>query len=124
MLKNLENLGTEAALLLAAKAGTKAGAEAFVKGNTKSAKMLGKASKLTPGVGTGISLVEAGFRLGTGDTTGAALSVLSAIPVAGWAFTAIDIARDMGYNPDFLNMKQEQDILKKDQASFMVQKHV
>ena len=92
-------LGTEAAEAVAARAGTKAGAEAFVKGNTKSAKMLGKASKFTPGVGTGIALAEAAFRLGTGDTTGAALSVLSAIPVAGWAFTAIDIARDMGYNP-------------------------
>lgn len=92
-------LGTKAAEAVAAKAGTKAGAEAFVKGNTKSAKMLGKASKFTPGVGTGIALTEAAFRLGTGDPTGAALSVLSAIPIAGWAFTAIDIARDMGYNP-------------------------
>ena len=92
-------LATETAEAVAARATTKAGAEAFVKGNTKSAKMLGKASKFTPGVGTGIALAEAAFRLGTGDTTGAALSVLSAIPVAGWAFTAIDIARDMGYNP-------------------------
>ena len=92
-------LATETAEAVAARATTKAGAEAFVKGNTKSAKMLGKASKFTPGVGTGIALTEAAFRLGTGDPTGAALSVLSAIPVAGWAFTAIDIARDMGYNP-------------------------
>lgn len=92
-------LAPKAAEAIAAKAGTKAGAEAFVKGNTKSAKLLGKASKFTPGVGTGIALTEAVFRLGTGDPTGAALSLLSAIPVAGWAFTAIDIARDMGYNP-------------------------
>tara|TARA_Y100000589_G_scaffold332085_1_gene389135 strand:+ start:13088 stop:16501 length:3414 start_codon:yes stop_codon:yes gene_type:complete len=92
-------LGTKAAEAVAAKAGTKAGAEAFVKGTTKSTKMLGKAGKFIPGVGTGIALTEAAFRLGTGDPTGAALSVLSAIPVAGWAFTAIDIARDMGYNP-------------------------
>ena len=92
-------LATETAEAVAARATTKAGAEAFVKGNTKSAKMLGKASKFTPGVGTGIALTEAAFRLGTGDPTGAALSVLSAIPIAGWAFTAIDIARDMGYNP-------------------------
>ena len=92
-------LGTEAAEAIAAKAGTKAGAEAFVKGSTKSTKMLGKAGKFVPGVGTSIALGEAAFRLGTGDVTGAALSLLSAIPVAGWAFTAIDIGRDLGFNP-------------------------
>tara|TARA_Y100000004_G_scaffold196638_1_gene267356 strand:+ start:1965 stop:5417 length:3453 start_codon:yes stop_codon:yes gene_type:complete len=92
-------LAPEAAEAIAAKAGTKAGAEAFVKGTTKSTKMLGKAGKFTPGVGTGIALAEAAFRFGTGDVTGGALSLLSAIPVAGWAFTAIDIGRDLGFNP-------------------------
>ena len=92
-------LAPKAAEAIAAKAGTKAGAEAFVKGSTKSSKMLGKAGKFVPGVGTSIALGEAAFRLGTGDVTGAALSLLSAIPVAGWAFTAIDIGRDLGFNP-------------------------
>ena len=75
--------------------------------------MLGKASKFTPGVGTGIALTEAVFRLGTGDPTGAALSLLSAIPVAGWAFTAIDIARDMGIILGLPEYETEQDILKR-----------
>ena len=68
-------------------------------GKKVATKAAGKSLKLVPGVGTVIALVEAGFRALDGDFTGAALSALSAIPIAGWAFTAVDIARDMGVNP-------------------------
>tara|TARA_B100000214_G_scaffold375258_1_gene360845 strand:+ start:147 stop:3599 length:3453 start_codon:yes stop_codon:yes gene_type:complete len=63
------------------------------------AKALAKTGKFVPGVGTMIALGEAGYRLGAGDTTGAILSLLSAIPILGWGVTALDIGRDFGFNP-------------------------
>ena len=82
------------------KLGTKAGAELLeTTGKKGSSKLLGKAGKFVPGLGTGIALAEAGYRFSQGDTTGAILSLGSAIPILGWGFTAIDIARDLGYNP-------------------------
>ena len=77
-------------------AGKQVGKKLSTKAGTKA---VSKGSKLIPGVGTGIALLEAGYRFHKGDMTGAALSLLSAIPVLGWGFTAIDIARDVGYNP-------------------------
>ena len=68
-------------------------------GKKVATKAAGKSLKFVPGVGTIIALGEAAFRAAEGDFTGAALSALSAIPIAGWAFTAVDIARDMGVNP-------------------------
>lgn len=68
-------------------------------GKKVATKAAGKSLKFVPGVGTIIALGEAAFRAAEGDYTGAALSALSAIPIAGWAFTAVDIARDMGVNP-------------------------
>ena len=68
-------------------------------GKKVATKAAGKSLKFVPGVGTVIALGEAAFRAAEGDFTGAALSALSAIPIAGWAFTAVDIARDMGVNP-------------------------
>ena len=67
---------------------------------TKSAtKAVAKTGKLVPGVGTVIALGEAAYRASQGDMTGAGLSLLSAVPFLGWGVTAIDIARDLGFNP-------------------------
>ena len=66
-------------------------------------KVAGKAAqksmKFIPGLGTGISLIEAGFRASQGDFVGAGLSALSAIPFVGWGFVAADMARDFGFDP-------------------------
>lgn len=62
-------------------------------------KTASKSFKFIPGVGTGISIVEAGYRASQGDTMGALLSLGSAIPFVGWGFVAADIARDLGYDP-------------------------
>ena len=77
-----------------------AGKKAAKKVATKaSAKAVAKTSKLIPGVGTVIALGEAAYRASQGDMTGAALSVLSAVPILGWGVTAVDIGRDLGFNP-------------------------
>ena len=64
-----------------------------------SAKAIAKSSKFVPGVGTFIALGEAGYRFSQGDTTGGILSLLSAVPILGWGVTAVDIGRDLGFNP-------------------------
>tara|TARA_B100000131_G_scaffold251261_1_gene244756 strand:- start:787 stop:4131 length:3345 start_codon:yes stop_codon:yes gene_type:complete len=77
-----------------------AGKKATKKVATKAgAKALGKSSKFIPGVGTFIALGEAGYRFSQGDTTGGILSLLSAVPILGWGVTAVDIGRDLGFNP-------------------------
>lgn len=58
-------------------------------------KKLGKIGKIVPGLATVIGVTEGLFRLSEGDYTGALLSFGSAIPIAGWGFLAIDIAREM-----------------------------
>jgi murein DD-endopeptidase MepM/ murein hydrolase activator NlpD len=76
------------------------GKKATKKLATKSAtKAVAKTGKLVPGVGTVIALGEAAYRASQGDMTGAGLSLLSAVPIIGWGVTAIDIARDLGFNP-------------------------
>jgi len=76
------------------------GKKATKKLATKSAtKAVAKTGKLVPGVGTVIALGEAAYRASQGDMTGAGLSLLSAVPFLGWGVTAIDIARDLGFNP-------------------------
>ena len=76
------------------------GKKAAKKIGTKAAtKGIAKSSKLIPGWGTIYAIGEAGFRASQGDWTGAGLSLLSAIPILGWGATAVDIARDVGYNP-------------------------
>lgn len=63
----------------------------------KGAKTLAKGfGKFIPFAGTAIALGEAAYRANQGDKVGAALSLGSAIPILGWGFTAIDIARDLG----------------------------
>ena len=82
------------------KLSTKAGATALSKsGQTAATKALGKSGKFVPGIGTAISLTEAAYRFANKDPVGGVLSTLSAIPVFGWGFTALDIARDLGFDP-------------------------
>jgi len=53
------------------------------------------AAKLVPGISTAYGLGEGLARIAMGDVKGGFLSFGSAIPVAGWAFAAIDILRDI-----------------------------
>ena len=77
-----------------------AGKKATKKLATKSVtKAVAKTGKLVPGLGTVIALGEAAYRASQGDMTGAGLSLLSAIPILGWGVTAVDIGRDLGFNP-------------------------
>ena len=83
---------------------TRSGVKALNKSAEKlTGKVAGKVGakglKFIPGIGTGISIIEAGFRAAQGDLTGAMLSLGSAIPFVGWGFVAADIARDFGYDP-------------------------
>lgn len=79
-----ERLGREGAKKVAQK-----GAQ---KGVTK---ILGKTiGKLLPGVGTAYGIAEGVYRMAKGDTVGGLLSFGSAIPILGWGFTAIDMARE------------------------------
>ena len=77
--------------------GGKVSGEIAEKAASKAAKK--GITRFVPGVGTVIALGEAFMRAQEGDMTGAALSMLSAIPIVGWGVTAVDIARDLGYNP-------------------------
>ena len=55
-----------------------------------------RGARAVPGLGTVASLGYAGYKLGKGDKTGAALAAGSAIPgPVGYGFLAADIARDI-----------------------------
>ena len=85
---------------LSSGAGVKATNKAAEKLTGKVAgKTAQKSLKFVPGIGTGISIIEAGYRASQGDTVGAMLSLGSAVPFIGWGFVAADIARDLGYDP-------------------------
>jgi len=80
--------------------GTEVGQKALNKGAERLVgKTASKSLKFIPGIGTTISIAEAGFRASQGDLTGAMLSLGSAIPFVGWGFVAADIARDVGFDP-------------------------
>lgn len=108
--KNLLNLG---------KTATKTGSEVAESAAKKSGGMfgffddLGKGAKgilgrLTPGVGTLINTGAAAYRYSKGDEVGAALSLLSSLPVVGWGVMAADIARDFGaFEGTILGKSQE-----------------
>ena len=85
---------------LSSSAGVKATNRAAEKLTGKAVGKAGsKSLKFIPGVGTAISIVEAGYRASQGDLTGAVMSLGSALPFVGWGFVAADIARDLGYDP-------------------------
>ena len=88
--------GKEVNKKLTSKAGAKALSQS---GKTAATKGLGKAGKFVPGLGTGIAIAEAGYRFTQGDILGGIMSLGSAVPVLGWGVTAIDIARDIGFDP-------------------------
>ena len=81
-------------------------AEATVKKTSKkvATKVAQKGAKSTVSKGLGAlplignlwDLGSAAYRFKQGDTVGGLLSLGSAIPVAGWGFAALDIARDTG----------------------------
>jgi hypothetical protein len=65
------------------------------------AKIGSKAFKAIPFLGAGLAIVEGIMRIKDGDYVGGLLSFGSAIPVAGWAFLALDIAREFMGGPEF-----------------------
>lgn len=103
--KKMGQRGSKAALNEAGqqfikKTSTEAGQKALNKGAEKLVgKTASKSLKFIPGIGTTISIAEAGFRASQGDLAGAMLSLGSAIPFIGWGFVAADIARDVGFDP-------------------------
>jgi hypothetical protein len=65
------------------------------------AKIGSKAFKAIPLLGAGLAIVEGIMRIKDGDYVGGLLSFGSAIPVAGWAFLALDIAREFMGGQEF-----------------------
>ena len=81
----------------ASKVATRAGAKLGGKTGAKlGAKLGSKALKAIPILGAGAAIIEGIMRIQDGDYIGGLLSFGSVIPVAGWAFLAVDIARDLG----------------------------
>lgn len=75
----------------------------------------GLLQRLTPGLGTIINTTAAAYRYSKGDEIGAALSLLSSVPVAGWPVMLTDVARDFGaFEGTFLGKSQE---TKRDQTT-------
>jgi hypothetical protein len=77
---------------------TRAGARI---GGKFGAKIGSKAFKAIPLLGAGLAIVEGIMRIKDGDYVGGLLSFGSAIPVAGWAFLALDIAREFMGGQEF-----------------------
>ena len=82
----------------AARVATRAGARISGK---LGAKIGSKAFKAIPFLGAGLAIVEGIMRIKDGDYVGGLLSFGSAIPVAGWAFLALDIAREFMGGQEF-----------------------
>jgi len=59
-------------------------------------KSVSKGMGAVPLIGNFWDLASAAYRFQQGDTVGGLLSLGSAIPLAGYAFTAMDVARDFG----------------------------
>jgi len=86
----------------ASKVATRAGARFAGKSGAKLAAKVGsKALKAIPLLGAGIAILEGIMRIKDGDYVGGLLSFGSAIPVAGWAFLALDIAREFMGGQEF-----------------------
>jgi len=93
---------TEKAQRRIAGAQIRAGAAAGGKGAAKLTSKIGsKALKAVPFLGAGLAIVEGIMRIKDGDYVGGLLSFGSAIPVAGWAFLALDIAREFMGGKEF-----------------------
>jgi hypothetical protein len=86
----------------ASKVATRAGARFAGKSGAKLVTKIGsKALKAIPLLGAGIAILEGIMRIKDGDYVGGLLSFGSAIPVAGWAFLALDIAREFMGGQEF-----------------------
>jgi muramidase (phage lysozyme) len=86
----------------AGKVATRTAARVGGKGAAKlTAKVGSKALKAVPFLGAGLAIVEGIMRIKDGDYVGGLLSFGSAIPVAGWAFLALDIAREFMGGQEF-----------------------
>ena len=84
------------------RAATRAAARVGGKGAAKlTAKVGSKALKAVPFLGAGLAIVEGIMRIRDGDYVGGLLSFGTAIPVAGWAFLALDIAREFMGGKEF-----------------------
>jgi len=74
---------------------TRTGARLGGRGGAKLASKLGsKVLKAVPLLGAGLAITEGIMRFREGDYVGGLLSFGTAIPIAGWAFLALDIARE------------------------------
>jgi hypothetical protein len=84
------------------KGASEVGEKTLEKGAKKGiGKLLGKtAGKLVPGVGAAIGIAEGTYRISQGDVLGGLLSFGSAIPILGWGFTAVDVARELRGSDD------------------------
>jgi hypothetical protein len=81
---------------------TRTGAKVAGKSGAKLAGKIGsKALKTIPLLGAGVAILEGIMRIKDGDYVGGLLSFGTAIPVAGWAFLALDIAREFMGGPEF-----------------------
>jgi hypothetical protein len=81
---------------------TRTGAKVAGKSGAKLAGKIGsKALKAIPLLGAGVAIIEGIMRIKDGDYVGGLLSFGTAIPVAGWAFLALDIAREFMGGPEF-----------------------
>jgi murein DD-endopeptidase MepM/ murein hydrolase activator NlpD len=84
------------------RAATRAAARVGGKGAAKLTTKVGsKALKAVPFLGAGLAIVEGIMRIRDGDYVGGLLSFGTAIPVAGWAFLALDIAREFMGGKEF-----------------------
>jgi hypothetical protein len=84
------------------RAATRTAARVGGKGAAKlTAKVGSKALKAVPFLGAGLAIVEGIMRIRDGDYVGGLLSFGTAIPVAGWAFLALDIAREFMGGKEF-----------------------
>ena len=81
---------------------TRAAARVGGKGAAKlTAKIGSKVLKAVPFLGAGLAIAEGIMRIKDGDYVGGLLSFGSAIPVAGWAFLALDVAREFMGGQEF-----------------------
>tara|TARA_R110000868_G_scaffold298903_2_gene559071 strand:- start:6453 stop:9152 length:2700 start_codon:yes stop_codon:yes gene_type:complete len=100
--KGVERAAEKGAGTLAKRGGerllTRAGARI---GGKMGAKIGSKAFKAIPLLGAGLAILEGIMRIKDGDYVGGLLSFGSAIPVAGWAFLALDIAREFVGSQEF-----------------------
>jgi hypothetical protein len=86
----------------AGRVATRAAARVGGKGAAKlTAKVGSKALKAIPFLGAGLAIVEGIMRIREGDYVGGLLSFGSAIPIAGWVFLALDVAREFMGGKEF-----------------------